>query len=172
MIGYICKNCGGPAPTGIGYTVYTEDAAEASLEALEAGSCGCGHSVAEAPAVGNSALAGDYIAQARIAEKAAFAAHEEAADELDRAQDAPTAGQSAHAADRARYHARSAAIQFGFVKVYVEAALRLDPRRWAEEGARLVSSADTSAHMADLDASDAEQVVREDRRAARLEGKV
>ena len=117
-------------------------------------------------------LAGDYMAQARIAEKAAFAAHEDAADELDRAYAAPTVEQSAPAADRARHHARVAAIQFGFVKVYVEAALRLDPRRWAEEGARLVSSADTSAHIADLDASDAEQVVCEDRRAARREGKV
>ena len=172
MIGYICKACGGPAPTGVGYTMFTEDAAKASLDALETGSCGCGHSVIEAPAVGNVALSDDYMARARSAKQGAFDASENAADNLEIAQSAATVERSAPAAYRARRSAQAAAVQFGLVKVYVEAAQRLNPRECAGPGVALVGAADTSAHIADLDATDAEQVVFEDRRAARREGKV
>lgn len=172
MIGYICKACGAPAPTGVGYTVFTEEAANASLAALEAGSCGCGHSVVEAPAVGNVALSDDYMARAWSAKRAAFDASENASDSRETAEVAATVERSGPAAARARRSAVAAAVEFGLVKVYVEAAQRLNPREYAEPGVALVGAAETSAYIAEQDAADAEQFVREDRRAGRREGKV
>lgn len=172
MIGYTCKSCGGPAPTGVGYTVFTEDAAKASLDALEAGSCGCGHSIVETPAVGNVALSDDYMARARSAKQGAFDASENASDNREIAETAATVERSAPAAARARRCAHAAAVQYGLVKVYVEAAQRLNPRECAGPGVALVGAAETSVYIAEQDAADAEMFVREDRRAGRREGKV
>lgn len=42
MTGYICKRCGGPAPTGIGYAVTGAAVAKGSAALSQ---CGCGYSL-------------------------------------------------------------------------------------------------------------------------------
>lgn len=172
MIGYICKNCAAPAPTGVGYTVHTGDAAEASLAALEFGSCGCGHSVAPTPDRGDKTLALTYIDKARIAHRNAADAAHNAEDYALGADAAPTVERSAPAAARARRVAQAADVQYGLVKVYAEAAQRLDPKRWGAYANSLVDAADTSAYLASNSAADAARIVLEDRRAGRREGRI
>lgn len=63
--GYVCKQCGGPAPLGIGYADYSPGARERS-EGLT--SCACGYSVLPEGVTASTKTAGDEVSVAKVPE--------------------------------------------------------------------------------------------------------